>query len=184
MAAGCAGSPDHSSAQGTKSGALSASDLQGRWWSWASSTDEASNPVADTTGDFCAANQPQDVWFLAGTFGGKVNRSCHVPASRRLAFPLMNMVGSAGQCLSFPGDAAGEATLDGTPLKADYYAATAVTVTAVDGNPLGVAAGTHHLYACGFWAQIPALSSGPHHLVIKGSSGSFSVEADYSLSVG
>lgn len=81
-------------------------------------------------------------------------------------------------------DATGNAILDGVALKADSYTATAVTVTGVDGNPVGLAAGTGQTYACGLWAQIPKLSSGPHQLVIKGSEGSFSVEADYSLDVG
>ena len=49
-------------------------NMQQRWWGWVSSTPDASNPVKDQTGQFCAVNQPSDVWFLAGTFGGFSNQ--------------------------------------------------------------------------------------------------------------
>lgn len=31
--------------------------IQGRWWTWASSERESTNPVMDTTGKFCGRNQ-------------------------------------------------------------------------------------------------------------------------------
>lgn len=186
LSGGCGSvrSTAHSTASVPAAGRLSASELQSRWWSWAASTDAASNPVADTDGTNCVKNQSQDVWFLAGTFGGKVTRNCRIPGSTPLAFPLVNLVGSASQCSSFMSSATGEATLDGKSLTGDHYDATQVTVTAVDGNAMGITAGIHEGHACGIWVQIPAPPSGAHQLVIKGSSGSFSVEADYELTVG
>jgi hypothetical protein len=62
--------------------------IQQRWWSWAVAEETATNPVVDRSGADCARNQPDDLWFLAGTFGVAVRRTCSVPAgsSRRVGF--------------------------------------------------------------------------------------------------
>ena len=68
-------------------------ELTARWWQWAMYLPRDSNPVADTTGAFCAMGQRGDVWFLAGGFGSsKVRRTCAVPAGSSVVFPLINMV--------------------------------------------------------------------------------------------
>ena len=55
------------------------------WWQWCSIEPLASNPVADKTGRFCNKNQNDpNVWFLAGTFGGKAERTCTIPAGKAL----------------------------------------------------------------------------------------------------
>lgn len=62
------------------------------WWRWAMMQGQG-GPVGDTTGALCAMGQQGDVWFLAGGFGStRVQRSCDVPAGRKLFFPLVNMV--------------------------------------------------------------------------------------------
>ena len=51
-----------------------------KWWQWALAGPAGENAVQDTTGEFCDANQPKGkVWFLAGTFGGTVTRTCTIP---------------------------------------------------------------------------------------------------------
>jgi hypothetical protein len=67
-----------------------------RWWQWALSVPEGMNPVFDTTGVRCAEAQAGPVWFLAGTFGGAVTRSCPVPAGKALFVPLLNAIFGAG----------------------------------------------------------------------------------------
>ncbi len=63
------------------------------WWQWAVAGPDGKNAVQDTTGEFCAVNQPKGVvWFLAGTFGGDVERYCTIPANRALFYPLVNTV--------------------------------------------------------------------------------------------
>jgi len=52
---------------------------------------EETNPVSDAGGGACAVNQADDVWFLAGTFGTKAERSCPVPAGVPVAFPVVNL---------------------------------------------------------------------------------------------
>jgi hypothetical protein len=64
--------------------------LAGRWWKWALSAPDELSPVRDTTGEHAGWNQPDDVWFLAGTYGGRVERRCAVPAGRHLFFPVLN----------------------------------------------------------------------------------------------
>ena len=63
------------------------------WWQWAASFAREDSPVADRTGERCAARQSGQVWFLAGTYGTRRTiRTCTVPAGRHLFFPLINYV--------------------------------------------------------------------------------------------
>lgn len=162
---------------------LSAADLQGRWWTWAASSVSDSNPVSDQDGHLCDQGQTGGIWFLAGTFGGTVTRSCAVPAAVPVAFPLVNRVGEAGDCTAFMDSAQGSAVLDGQALEPQRYEATAVQISAVDGNPLTRSGGNFHTRACGLWVQLEPLAPGSHTLSIRGSSGSFAVSVDYKLQV-
>ncbi|MFE2529608.1 signal protein [Streptomyces sp. NPDC059382] len=162
---------------------LSAADLQGRWWTWAASSVSDSNPVSDQDGHLCAKGQSGGIWFLAGSFGGAVNRTCTVPAGVPVAFPLVNQFGEAGDCKEFMASARGSAVLDGRALESQRYDATAVQISAVDGNPLTEGGGRLRTQACGLWVQLDPPAPGSHTLSIRGSSGSFAVSADYKLQV-
>ena len=62
-----------------------------RWWEWAQMEPIENNPIHDPTGERCAVNQVDpNVWFLAGSTGGRVERSCTIPASKAIFFPLLN----------------------------------------------------------------------------------------------
>ncbi|WP_285781292.1 signal protein [Microbispora sp. NBRC 16548] len=158
--------------------------IQGRWWTWASSEAESTNPVADDTGEFCDRNQPEDVWFLAGTFGGTVRRTCALPSGRPVVFPLVNLVGSQADCEDFMVTAKGGAVLDGRPARPERMEEEDVAVTGVADNPLTGVEGTESFYACGLWVRLQPLRPGRHTLTIHGSSGGFRVGADYTLIVG
>ncbi|MFD8390845.1 signal protein [Streptomyces sp. NPDC059680] len=162
---------------------LSAADLQGRWWTWAASSVSDSNPVSDQDGHLCAQGQTGGVWFLAGTFGRTVTRSCTVPAAVPVAFPLVNLIGEAADCTAFMASAQGSSILDGRALHPERYEATAVQISAVDGNPVVQGAGRFRTQACGLWVQLEPLAPGSHRLSIRGSSGSFAVSVDYKLQV-
>ncbi|CCK29023.1 putative secreted protein [Streptomyces davaonensis JCM 4913] len=205
VVAGCGGGAgdDSSSGEGTGKGSRTASpsasptaekspaaavplasgDLQSRWWSWAATEPEGTNPVADPDGGACDVNQADDVWFLAGTFGTKVERSCPVPAGVPVAFPLVNLVATEADCADFMSEAEGSALLDGKAVEADRYAGEPVTVTGGEGNPVTGEAGTFSATGCGLWVQLPALAPGFHTLEIRGRSGDFTTEVDYSLAV-
>src|SRR5437773_9144834 len=47
------------------------------------------NIATDTSGKYCALDQSGPLWYLAGTAGGAVVRSCSVPAGKALFFPLI-----------------------------------------------------------------------------------------------
>ncbi|WP_406378561.1 hypothetical protein [Streptomyces sp. NBC_01618] len=64
--------------------------LAARWWQWALSAPDACSPVLDETGELAGWQQPDDVWFLAGTYGGRVVRRCSIPAGRPVFFPVFN----------------------------------------------------------------------------------------------
>src|SRR3954464_14268251 len=67
-----------------------------RWWQWALSQPASTNPLTDTTGEFCAQAQRGRMWFLAGTTGGPaVTRRCTVPAGKSLLFPIVNSFSGA-----------------------------------------------------------------------------------------
>ncbi|MGW0395330.1 hypothetical protein ACWDYJ_31520 [Streptomyces sp. NPDC003042] len=64
--------------------------LAARWWKWALSAPDDRSPVGDTTGAYAGWRQPDDLWFLAGSHGGRVVRRCRIPAGRRVFFPVLN----------------------------------------------------------------------------------------------
>lgn len=160
-----------------------AENIQGRWWTWASSEGEDTNPVTDTTGEFCARNQPADVWFLAGTFGGTVRRTCMIPAGRPLVLPLVNKAGTRAQCAEFMATAKGKATLDGKQATPERMEDDDVLVTGVPGNPQTGEEGPMKSFACGLWVRLSPLNPGRHVLTIRGSSAGFRTGVDYTLIV-
>jgi hypothetical protein len=70
--------------------------LTALWWEWILGQPATGNPIFDETGEDAAKGQPlEDVFFLAGTFGGAVTREITVPADTALFFPLVNSAGIA-----------------------------------------------------------------------------------------
>ncbi len=162
---------------------LSAEDLQGRWWTWAMSEPERTNPVTDEDGSDCERNQPQDVWFLAGTFGTRAERTCSIPGGVPVAFPLVNLMGGPQDCTSFMSTAKGAAVLDGKKVDSESSRGESISVQGVLFNPV---TGTDERFTttgCGIWVQLPPLKPGKHTLTIRGEAQDLSVGVDYSLTV-
>jgi hypothetical protein len=61
------------------------------WWKWALSIPYQHNPIFDKTGTDCAIGQNGGRWFLAGTPGGSLTRSCTIPAGKRIFFPIVSV---------------------------------------------------------------------------------------------
>ncbi|HEY9390694.1 MAG TPA: hypothetical protein VIR27_13150 [Mycobacteriales bacterium] len=163
---------------------LGSAELQSRWWTWAASVPEESNPVADLTGAHCAEHQASDVWFFAGTFGGTARRTCSVPAGVPLAGPVLNFTAQDAEgCDQMLATAQGEATVDGEPVRHDRLDPVSIAFDAVEGNPVTNGAGSFEGYGCGLWLWIPPLSAGEHELTVRGSSGGFSLDVTYQLTV-
>lgn len=67
-------------------------DWSARWWEWLLSIPAATNPNIATGKMDCSVGQAGDVWFLAGSFGATVQRSCAVPQGKALFFPMINTI--------------------------------------------------------------------------------------------
>lgn len=191
LLAGCAAAPPQAApTSGAPTSAApdgaepSNADLQAKWWTWALSSPEARNPVVDPTGQFCAEDQPKDVWFLAGTFGGSTQRTCEVPAGRPIAAPAVNRYSSnTSDCKSFMAAAKGSMTLDGQVVELRRVDPVEISFQVAPDNATGESAGRKVAQACGLWAWLPPLLPGEHELKIEGESGDFSTAVVYQLKV-
>jgi hypothetical protein len=132
--------------------------------------------VSDTTGQHCAVNQPEGVFFLAGTYGGEARRSCSIDTGVRIVVPAVNLLApSPADCATFMAEARGTVTFDGAPVPLQSMPAEPITFETREGRARGV--------ACGLWADIDALAAGTHRLQVEGTSDDFWTEVDYVLTV-
>jgi hypothetical protein len=173
------------------------------WWNWAASQTLAKSAVADTTGANCGVGQSGPVWFLAGTTGGFVTRTCTIPSDTAILFPIIN-----GECSTAEGNGttdaelaacakdlmdhvtAKDASIDGTPLvNLDSYrvGSPLFTLRAVRNNAFGIPAGKTNSVAEGFWILLAPLSAGQHTIQFHGTAvfGTFTFEegVTYNLTV-
>ncbi|MBO2449715.1 signal protein [Actinomadura barringtoniae] len=163
---------------------LDPAEVQGAWWTWASSAPHGRNPVEDRTGKHCGVGQKDQIWFLAGTFGGAAKRRCTVPAGRTLVAPLVNLVGQTKKdCSAFLKGASGKLTADGKAARTLRWNAVPIEFDAVDDNPVSTGAGSLGGYGCGLWASVRPLTPGKHKISIRGRTGRFRVMVDYALTV-
>ena len=123
------------------------------------------------------------MWFLAGTFGGHAKRACTIPASRPVAFPVVNSFGDQTDCAAFMISAYGTAFLDGKMLEPQTYEGESITVHSVRGNAVTGTEGRITAIGCGLWVRLQSLEPGAHTLRIRGQSGEFSTGVDYALTV-
>ncbi|MFD6417225.1 hypothetical protein [Streptomyces sp. NPDC060194] len=147
-------------------------EMAGRWWKWALSAPEERSPVRDETGEHAGWRQPADVWFLAGTYGGRVERRCTIPAGRPLFFPVLNTqhtreYAPTPQSMRI---AQASAHLNGVALPLEDYVGTFR-------YPLLTSR-----FATGRWGTVAPLSPGSYVLEIRGRSTSgFCVDTTYHL---
>ncbi len=76
--------------QDTPAGAHAYEHEAQSWLEWAFGQPWSTGPVTDTTGDQCHLDQSGKVWYLAGSTGGPVERSCTIPEHDYVFFPLVN----------------------------------------------------------------------------------------------
>jgi len=117
-----------------------------KWWQWAYSIPNSISPVSDTTGEFCDVGQSGNVWFLAGTTGGTVERECNIPTGKTIVFPIINAAGTwptvlpEGECVADnTGDVAdwgSECYNPGLEGLMDFVEDSATLEVIVDGVPL------------------------------------------------
>ncbi|MER7725188.1 hypothetical protein [Streptomyces sp. NPDC096323] len=147
--------------------------LAGRWWKWAMSAPDDVSPVRDTTGEHAAWNQPSDLWFLAGTYGGRVVRRCVIPTGKPIFFPVLNMRIDRAYAKVPPSMKVAEASafLNGLPVPLQEFSGLFRT-------------GLKRHFAWGIWGGISPLAPGHYVLEIKGrAEGGFWVDTSYHLDV-
>jgi hypothetical protein len=173
------------------------------WWQWGIGTPKDKNPIADKTGEHAGVGQSGPVWFLAGTFGGKGERKCSVPAGKALFFPVVNQASGshpdrfdekkstafAKEVMDSAEDL--EVTVDGKALKDVNKYRVQTPVFHLDGpekeedgvNP--GAAGPHKMISDGYWIMLKPLPAGEHVVHFKGKvkKVGFNVDVTYKLTI-
>ncbi len=180
-------------------------ELSARWWQWLLSIPAAVNPNLDTTGANCGQGQYDDVWFLAGTFGGSVERSCSIPVGKPIFFPLINTIAfkpSGGETLvdlrrqaaAFIDAVTGlNCTLDGGAcfqdrsgfrVRSPSFTVIAPPKGVLPPRKLSVPGNTDPIVSDGYWLLLDPPTSGPHTIQFSATtSGGFTVDVTYNLMV-
>ena len=175
----------------------------GQWWQFVLSFPAANNPLIDATGERCVPGQRGPVWFLMGSPGGAVTRTCSIPEGKALLFPVINSVdvNTTSQTVKelraeiapFIDSATNMSVeVDGTPIKQFVKSqgkfrvrAAAFAVTLPEDNLFGLAAGTYSpAVDDGFYVMLKPLAVG-HHIVHfhADAAGGFSSDVTYHLNI-
>lgn len=161
--------------------------LAARWVQWAASSPKLRNPVSDRTGKWAAINQPDDVWFLAGTFGGSRERQCVVPAGIPLFLPAFNMWKWPASTPPVVPHAYGNLSVDGVITELDAIG-TPIPFEIMGSalNPVTMTSRPIQATVWGLWRRLDPLSAGEHVVVFDGGDGHrFTVgPVTYRLTVG
>jgi hypothetical protein len=161
------------------------------------------NPLVDPTGQKCVVGQHGPVWFLAGTFGGPVTRSCSIPEGKAVFFPVINQVdinvsnqtaeelrAEIAPCIDAVTTISVE--VDGEPLeRVDKSRVQSIAFEVTVPENVFLAPGTYSpVIDDGFYVMLKPLSVGEHTLHIIGarqgcpfSPDPFSLDVTYKLTV-
>jgi hypothetical protein len=159
-------------------------ELTVQWWQWIMSFPVDENPGTDTTGEDCSKGDFGDIFFLAGTFGGKAERECTITEGQDILIPIVNTI-----CATNTGETAesllaqcAEITAQTRNLKLiidrnqvrnlednRVTAESLFTVVLPENNVFGLDAGTSiDAVADGYWVLLEGLSAGEHDITIFG----------------
>jgi hypothetical protein len=162
---------------------LTYGDWGAKWWQWLFSLPQDINPLLDITGEDCAQNQSGPVWFLAGTTGGSIERTCTIPEGKAILFPVLNFVNVRAapseteedlrRIVKDQADKATslEASVDGAPLQdlQNYRAESPLfNVTLPEGNILGIPGRSSEAVTDGYWVMLQPLPAGEHTIHFRG----------------
>jgi hypothetical protein len=166
----------------------SPSSLEGlvaRWVQWGASTKDEINPIGDLTGEYSDAFQPNDVWFLAGCFGGEVQRKCTIPANKKLLVPVFNMWFTEHYQPPDLSKAHGFMKLDGKEIELDkIFTNKPFIIRGVWGNPVTGSILAYKMRVGGLWKLLDPLPVGKHELFFRGGDGEgFFLEVSYKIEV-
>jgi hypothetical protein len=172
--------------------------LQHEWWQWVMAIPSSDSPVYDKTGNRCGIGQRGDVWFLAGSTGGKVTRKCTVPQGISLLVPVVNNFCFPDASYTDPACTSDtiafiDSFTTGTySLQVNGTEVTPTRVTdmsdftfTVGSNGFGgVKPGMYRAtVADGYWAVVPPLALGANVIRIVAQGPLFSLDVTYNLDV-
>lgn len=159
-------------------------DLAARWLQWAASIHCDDSPIADETGEDADRLQPEDVWFLAGCFGGTVVRRCTVPVNRKLFFPIINTWFEAGEEPHDHSNIFGLLKVNGKTIELDkIYTQKPALIKGIWGNPVtGSIFGTR-IFVGGLWKLLEPLPVGEHEIYFRARCDDFELTVTYLLTV-
>jgi hypothetical protein len=161
--------------------------LAARWVRWVAAAGPVKDPVDDETGQYAGENQPDDVFFLAGSYGKRMERRCVVPVGRDLFVPVFTW-------WEWPAETAPKSVLehfsaslvvDGAPVQPDAIT-TPVPFIVAGARLNGVTQRKKPVPVTvqGFWKLVPAPTPGPHDLRVVARGGNdFTVDVTYRLTV-
>jgi hypothetical protein len=157
------------------------------WWQWVLTIPTKDNPVVDENGEKCAVGQNNlDVWFLAGTGGGEVARTCTIPSGKAIFFPVLNVEcdylsdlahkteADLRKCAKDDQDKATnlQATIDGVAIPdLNMYRVQSplFNLTIPKDNAMGIPPGSTQAISDGFWVLLKPLPVGKHEIHFSGS---------------
>lgn len=183
--------------------------LTAQWWQWAISIPIATNPAADTTGEFCDEGQSGPVWHVAGSFGGPVERSCNIPVGKSILVPIIN-----GECseAEYPEQSTEEQlrgcalatnegvselmfsinglTVEETVLRESHRIQSPLFImTFPEDNIFGLPPVTTRAVSDGYWVLVEGLTAGNYDMHFRGAiidpsgANNFITEATYHITV-
>lgn len=125
------------------------------------------------------------MWFLSGTGGGKVSRTCSIPAGKAIFFPVLNVEcdynspdlkteSDLRKCAKDDQDKAPnlQATVDGVAipdLKSYRVQSPLFNMTLPNDNVMGYPPGTTQAVSDGYWIILEPLPPGKHQIHFSGS---------------
>lgn len=164
------------------------------WWQWLLSIPKDKSPAGDLTGENCGRNQQGPIWFLAGTFGGAVERACTIPSGKAIMFSPINSECSYAEypdektetdlleCAKTFQDqtTSAQVTINGTVIEnLDGFRIQSppFNVTFPENNVFGISPGQTQAVSDGLWIILKPLPPGEHRIGFKGSSIDFTAGA-------
>lgn len=174
-----------------------------KWWQWLLSIPKENNPAFDMSGTHVSENQwDPNVWFLAGTFGGSVIRSCKMPLGKAILIPVINYECSFADEPTITTESElklkcereiddiknlffGIDELFLRDLSAYRTPSPLFDVDLGENNILGVHECTTKMISDGYWIFVKPLGIGSHKLISSGScrSGRIMIGTTYDLHV-
>jgi hypothetical protein len=186
------------------------SEWSAEWWQFVLSFPGDVNPNLDATGAKCVIGQHGPVWFLMGSFGGPITRTCTIPDGKALFFPILNFVdlnvttqtadelrAEIAPCMDAV--TALSVEVDGLPIEnfnrlQEKFRVRSVVfeVSLPDNNLFGLVPGTYSpAVDDGFYMMLKPLGVGTHTLHVSGATDGcpiaggtpFAVDVTYNLNI-